>query len=144
MIVRQMEWQDLEKGLLETLENLSLVGSLSQIEQHIIYEEIKRNPLHLIFVAEEHGKIVGTLTLFIERKFIHRGGLVGHIEDVVVRSGWQGRGIGRKLVEHALDVAKQAGCYKVILDCNESNAPFYEKLGFRKYEVCMRYDTAEI
>ena len=29
-----------------------------------------------------------------------------------------------------MEMAKQNGCYKVILDCSESNVGFYEKCGF--------------
>jgi glucosamine-phosphate N-acetyltransferase len=37
-------------------------------------------------------------------------------------------------------VARKENCYKVILDCSQNNIPFYEKAGFREYEVSMRYD----
>ena len=33
--------------------------------------------------------------------------------------------------------AKEAGCYKVILDCAEANAAFYEKCGLTRKEVQM-------
>ncbi len=51
--------------------------------------------------------------------FIHLGGLVGHIEDVVVAKEFQGKGIGEKLIEASLNFAKNCGCYKTILDCAE-------------------------
>jgi glucosamine-phosphate N-acetyltransferase len=35
-------------------------------------------------------QIVGTGTLFVERKLLHNGGLAGHIEDVVVDSTIRG------------------------------------------------------
>ena len=37
--------------------------------------------------------IIGSTTLLIEQKFIHDGGKVGHIEDVVTRKGYEGFGI---------------------------------------------------
>ena len=36
-----------------------------------------------------------------------------------------------------MDQAREAGCYKVILDCSDSNVKFYEKCGFQKKEVQM-------
>lgn len=33
--------------------------------------------------------------------------------------------------------AKEAGCYKVILDCAENNVAFYEKCGLTRKEVQM-------
>lgn len=37
----------------------------------------------------------------------------------------------------ALDAAKEAGAYKTILDCSESNVSFYEKAGLTKKDVQM-------
>ncbi len=36
-----------------------------------------------------------------------------------------------------LDYAREAWCYKVILDCSDQNVAFYEKCGFEKKEVQM-------
>ena len=77
----------------------------------------------------------------IEKKFIHSCGKVAHIEDVVTRKGYEGIGIGSALVERALEFSANLGCYKVILDCSESNVAFYEKNGFKRYGVAMRYDS---
>jgi glucosamine-phosphate N-acetyltransferase len=41
------------------------------------------------------------------------------------------------LIEELTAVAKQQGCYKVILDCSESNQAFYEKCGLTRKEVQM-------
>ena len=141
MKIRKMEKGDLEKGFLESLKNLSTVGDLPIEEWHIICDEILQNPVYTIFVAEEEeGKIVGTATFLLERKFIHKGGFVGHIENVAVQKENQGQGIGGKLVAHAISYAKEKDCYKVILDCSDHNVPFYEKFGFKKAEICMRLD----
>lgn len=42
-----------------------------------------------------------------------------------------------RIVAAAVEAALQAGCYKVILDCTESNAPFYEACGFKRKELQM-------
>ena len=49
----------------------------------------------MIFVALDGDRIVGTCTLLIESKFIHDGGIVGHIEDVSVDAKYQGTGVGK-------------------------------------------------
>jgi len=36
-----------------------------------------------------------------------------------------------RLIDHLLAVSRSMGCYKVILDCNDQNIAFYEKLGFK-------------
>ena len=76
----------------------------------------------------------------IEQKFIHDGGLVGHIEDVVVRKDYERRGIGIKLVTSMLERAKEKNCYKTILDCKDDVKQFYERIGFKRESNCMRYD----
>lgn len=78
VIIRPIEFEDIEKGFLEVLKAKEKL------------QKIKSNPLHKIFVAEEEHqdggkKIVGTTTLFIEPKFINKGMRVGYIEDVSVR-----------------------------------------------------------
>ena len=83
--IREIEEDDLEKGFLETLDFLRNTSDLDKNKAKEILKKIKQNPNHIIHVAIDNKKIVGSTTLFIEQKFIHDGGLVGHIEDVVVR-----------------------------------------------------------
>ena len=138
--IREIEEDDIEKGFLETLDFLRNASGLDKNKTKEILKKIKQNPDHIIHVAIDDKKIVGSTTLFIEQKFIHDGGLVGHIEDVVVRKDYEGQGIGMKLVISLLDVAKQRKCYKTILNCEDNLKPFYEKIGFKKATNEMRYD----
>jgi glucosamine-phosphate N-acetyltransferase len=138
--IREIEEDDIEKGFLETLDFLRNASSLDKNKTKEILKNIKQNPNHIIHVAIGDKKIVGSTTLFIEQKFIHDGGLVGHIEDVVVRKDYEGQGIGMKLVISLLDVAKQRKCYKTILNCEDNLRQFYEKIGFKKATNEMRYD----
>ena len=105
-----------------------------------VLQKIKQNPNHIIHVAVDDNKIIGSTTLFIEQKFIHDGGLVGHIEDVVVRKDYEGKGIGIKLVISMLERAKEKNCYKTILDCKDDVKQFYERIGFKHESNGMRYD----
>lgn len=139
--IREIKPSDLEMGLLEVLTDLTEVGDLKPGAAKKILSRIASNPLHKIFVAvDSKGKVVGTTTLLVEPKFIHEGGKVGHIEDVVVRKSYQGRDIGQMLVRAAIEHARKLHCYKCILDCEEAVAGFYERLGFRRYELEMRMD----
>ena len=138
--IREIKQDDLEKGFLEALDFLRNASGLDKNNAKEILKKIKQNPNHIIHVAIDDRKIIGSTTLFIEQKFIHDGGLVGHIEDVVIRKDYEGRGIGMKLVISLLDVAKQRKCYKTILNCEDSLKQFYEKIGFKKTTNEMRYD----
>jgi len=140
IIIREIEEDDLEKGFLETLDFLRNTSDLDKNKANEILKKIKQNPNHIIHVAIDNKKIVGSTTLLIEQKFIHNGGLVGHIEDVVVRKDYEGKGIGIKLVTSLLERAKEKNCYKTILDCKDDVKQFYERIGFKHESNSMRYD----
>ena len=138
--IREIVETDIENGFLESLDSLRKASDLDKETAKEILKKIILNPDHIIHVAEENGKIVGSTTLLIEQKFIHNGGRVGHIEDVVVSKEFEGRGIGIKLVTSLLKKAKEMECYKTILDCEEKLIPFYERIGFKQESNQMRYN----
>ena len=140
IIIREIEEGDLENGFLETLDFLRNTRDLDKNKANEILKKIKQNSNHIIHVAVDGNKIVGSTTLFIEQKFIHDGGFVGHIEDVVVRKDYEGKGIGIKLVMSMLERAKEKNCYKTILDCKDDVKQFYEKIGFKRESNGMRYN----
>lgn len=140
IIIRKIKESDLHNSFLESLDSLKLASNLSREKAESILKKIMHNQNHVIFVAILNDKIIGSTTLLIEQKFIHDGGLVGHIEDVVVSKKHEGIGIGLKIMQVALEYAKNQGCYKTILDCDDKVMPFYERLGFKRHSNGMRYD----
>ena len=140
IIIREIQESDLEKGFLECLDNLKIASDLEKDSAKNILNSILDDSNHIIHIAELDGKIVGSTTLLIEQKFIHKGGFVGDIEDVVVREGFERKQIGKKIIESLLEIAKNRGCYKTILDCKDDVKEFYEKIGFRHESNCMRFD----
>ena len=139
-IIRELRKEDLWNGFLTTLDSLRQASDIDRNKADEIFEKINSNPDHIVVIAEVDGKIVGTTTLLIEPKFIHKGGLVGHIEDVVVDKNFQGQKIGEKIMKYLLEFAKNRGCYKTILDCTDDVKPFYEKLGFKHIANELRFD----
>ena len=140
IIIRKISESDLENGFLESLDNLKHASDLGQTTAKNILNKILNDENHIIHVAEYDGKIVGSTTLLIEQKFIHQGGFVGHIEDVVVRKEFEKLGIGMKLVNSLLQVAEERKCYKTILNCEDSLKSFYERVGFKHKSNEMRFD----
>ena len=142
IVVREIHERDLGIDFCTTLSNLADVGELILDKNRILelYLTIKKNSNSKIFVAVIKNKIVGSITTIIEQKFIHNGGKVCHIEDVVTRKGYEKMGIGSLLVKKAIDFAILENCYKVILSCSEQNILFYQKNGFYKHEIAMRLD----
>ena len=140
LIIRELEEKDFKNGFLTTLDVLRETSSMGEGKAIEIFKKIKSNPEHIIIIAEIEGRVIGSTTLLIEPKFIHQGGVVGHIEDVVVDKKFQGKKIGEKIITHVLEIAKNHGCYKTILDCSDSVKPFYEKLGFKYNSNELRFD----
>ena len=138
--IREIVEADIEKGFLKSLDSLRKASELDKEVAKDILKKIISDPNHIIHVAEDNEKIVGSTTLLIEQKFIHNGGCVGHIEDVVVSKEFEGRGIGIKLVTSLLEIANTRNCYKTILDCKDELIPFYERIGFKQESKQMRYN----
>ena|SRR5438309_8411911 len=138
--IRELQEKDLFNGFLESLDSLRKASDLDQKKAKTIFKKIKSRTEHIIYVAVQDSRVIGAATIFIEPKFIHQGGNVGHIEDVVVSKKHQGEGIGQKLVEALLAYAEKKGCYKTVLDCTDEVMPFYKKLGFKHFSNSMRFD----
>jgi len=130
---------DLFNGFLETLSALR-DPELTPDEARQL-NDIRRESGIDTYVAKMADEVVGTFSVFIERKFIHKGGKVAHIEDVAVREDMQRKGIGKAMMQAVDSIANLAGCYKIILDCGDHNIGFYEKCGYRLHEKMMRKDT---
>ena len=91
-----------------------------------IAKYLERNP-RTSFVATEKGfDVIGAI-------MCGHDGRRGYVYHTCVRADRQGEGIGRALVEAALDALKAEGIHKVALvvfDRNEKGNAFWEKLGF--------------
>lgn len=105
--------------------------------------EIFKDGQRPVFVAEEDGAVLGyAFCLFQQQKNSHALTDIKtlYIDDLCVDETQRGKHIGRKLYEHVLDFAKEAGCYNVTLNvwaCNESAMRFYEKCGLKPQKVGM-------
>ncbi len=86
---------------------------------------LNRNP-QTCFVAAEEEKIVGAI-------MVGSDGRRGYIYHTAVHPDYRRRGIGKALVERALQALKEIGIHKVAMVVFRSNLDgnlFWEKLGF--------------
>jgi GNAT superfamily N-acetyltransferase len=75
------------------------------------------------------------------------------LEDLWVLPDYIGRGIGRKLFEHAVGIAKRSGGQYLELEADPNAEPFYTRMGCKKVGEsisewgriipCMRYDLQD-
>lgn len=109
---------------------------LSAEEAQKIFTRIKSYPNYKIFVAKAEGETVGTFALLIMDNLAHMGAPSGIVEEVAVHPNWQGKGIGKQMMEFAMNRCREMGCYKLALSSNlkrEAAHHFYESLGFQKH-----------
>jgi len=137
--LRPLAKDDFDKGIFDCLEQLSITGDISQKKFVERFEEMKKAGGYYTIAIEDEdqGKIVGLGTLFVEMKFLRNCGKAGHIEDIVVHDSQRGKNLGKRIIEQLKHIGKELGCYKLILDCNEKNIPFYEKCGLTVKDVQM-------
>ena len=120
---------------LTTVEN-SEGNIISEKEYAVFLSNLEKN-VHIYVLQTEQEELVGMATIIIEKKLIHGGSKVAHIEDVVVDQKYRGMGYGKVLVNNLIRKSKKFGCYKIILNCHEKNIGFYEKHGFQQKNVEM-------
>ncbi len=137
-VIREMTGPDLANGFLEALAALAEVNLTFEAAAEVFRARLRAGIR--TYVACVGDRVMGTVSLVVEPKFIHAGGKVGHIEDVAVHPDCRHLKLGTALVRHATDQARKLGCYKVILSCYERLVPFYEGMGYHKQDVGMRLD----
>jgi GNAT superfamily N-acetyltransferase len=135
MIIRIAAENDLP-GILELYAQPELDDEqiLDINEAKAIFDKMKKYPDYHVYVAEIDGKIVGTFALAIMDNLAHMGSKSGLIEDVAVLESLQGQGIGKQMMNFAINICKEKSCYKVCLSSNlkRQNAhKFYESIGFK-------------
>lgn len=144
IIIRDLLVEDLEKGFFETLESLTDVRlDITKINDLMKANEIFAQRMAnsiLTYVAIENDRVIGTLSLVPDIKFIHGGSLVMHIEDVAVHKLHQGNHVGLSLLQHAIQQATRLGAYKIVLNCYRELADYYARVGFHKHDLCLRLD----
>jgi GNAT superfamily N-acetyltransferase len=109
---------------------------LAKDKAETIFHRITGYPNYKIYIALLNGKVVGTFALLIMDNLGHLGAPSGIVEDVAVDPDCQGRGIGRAMMQHAMQSCREAGCYKLSLSSNlkrEQAHRFYKSLGFNQH-----------
>ncbi len=98
------------------------------------FAAIDRDPNQLLAVTDRDGQVIGVLQLSFIPGLTRRGMWRGQIEGVRVAAGERGGGIGRAMIEWAIEECRQRGCGMVQLTSDKRRAGahgFYEALGFR-------------
>ncbi|MBN1413148.1 MAG: GNAT family N-acetyltransferase [Spirochaetales bacterium] len=99
-----------------------------------IFNEMKNHPRYSVYVARVDEKIAGTFFLSIKDNQTSEGKAAGLVEDVVVSEEMRLKGIGRKMIQHAMKICSENNCYKMCLSSQLKKIrarKFYKRIGFR-------------
>ena len=84
---------------------------------------LKSNQVYfpIVIISKADDKVVGTGTVFMEKKFLRGLSTVGHIEDIAVDKDQQGKKLGLRIIQALTGISEGLGAYKTILNCNDDN-----------------------
>ena len=90
------------------------------------------DPAHHVLLAKDKDDVLGLVSLGTRRTILHASPS-GLIDEMVVAERGQGRGIGRLLLEAAVDKCRAIGCGEIEVATEKSNTKaraFYRNCGF--------------
>ncbi|RJP31038.1 MAG: GNAT family N-acetyltransferase [Actinobacteria bacterium] len=129
--IRECAWGDFEP----VLELLRQLWPGRELDREALADVFRHN----LGLASQHylcavsgGEVVGFCSLSV-RKSLWGQGFLGYLDEMVVDEKRRGEGIGGRLLERALELAKEDGCRRVELDSafhREDAHRFYESHGF--------------
>lgn len=105
--------------------------TLEESREH--WKEIQGNKSIKYFGAVDDGKVVASCWSAFMPNLTHHGRSICFIENVITDAAYRRQGLGRRVIEMAVQDARVSGCYMVCLLSNARRTEahkFYEKLGF--------------
>ena len=100
---------------------------------YIAFDEINEDEHNYLIVVEDGNKIIGTLQLTVIPYLTYQGRRRAQIEGVRIDESYRNRGIGKLMIEWAINKAREVGCHLVQLTMDKQRLEtieFYRKLGF--------------
>jgi GNAT superfamily N-acetyltransferase len=136
--VREIKDDELNK-LLKLYKHLNPDDPELTVDERVkqIWQAIMEDPNHFCLVIEEDGVIVSSCIMVIIPNLTRNARPYALIENVVTHEQYRKRGYGTVVIKKAIEIAKEKGCYKVMLMTgrkDEATLRFYEKAGFNKGE----------
>ena len=108
--------------------------ALLELQRH--FEELNRSGYVAVAVVDR--TIVGTYSMYFCSNLARGGRPFAVVENVIVAAADRRQGIGRALMAHAKQSAREKNCYKLMLATGADrleNIKFYEACGFSGNKV---------
>ena len=123
------------------LEDLAaLYGELVNEKTDIVklrdaYGRIGASPEYIVLAAKVDGMLIGSLMGIVCTDLIADCRPFMYIDNVIVKNGYRGIGVGGRLIQKIEETAKQRDCYATIIiskSFRKEAHRFYEKLEYRR------------
>ena len=119
---------------------------MSENEIIQVWQQIQQHPDYYIYLACLDNKAIGTFSLLFMPTMMHIGFHKSAILDsVTIISSYRGQGYGKQMMQQALNISADAGCYKVTLSSNikrDRAHKFYKSLGFQQHRWSFSYQLS--
>ena len=132
MLIRPVEADDFEQ-LGELMRQLNPDDPAFDNRNFQVFQEILPDPHFIVLVVEQDARLIGSLYLNIIPNLSRGGRPYALVENVIIDQGSRRQGIGKALMEKAIALAWEVGCYKLMLLTGRKGPEvhaFYKKLGF--------------
>ena len=123
--------------ILELLYDLDRPKPTDKKETQVFKNKIKdyfSDPQKTILVAKQDSKIVGLVSIIFLKR-LNRVKLEMYIPELIVTKEFRYSGIGKKLIQYCIDLAKKKDCYRIRLESGnqrKESHKFYKCLGFEQ------------
>ena len=105
---------------------------------HGILAEMARYPDFRAYLLLRDGHLVGSFSLLVFGGPSHDGVPQALLDGVVIARAVRAMGLGQAMMEHAFNLARAAGCYKMSLSSSlkrQDAHRFYTQLGFDQHGI---------
>lgn len=140
--IRKLKHEDLDKfkELIRLFENVFEMKNFTMPDDDYLQQMLDKETF-FVFVASLGNRVVGGLTSYTLHQYYSKQPLV-YIYDLAVKTGFQRRGIGRKLIAGITDYCKQTGMEEVFVQADEIDkhaVDFYRSTGATPEKVIHFY-----
>ena len=108
---------------------------IPQDDAHLraVWRSILADPNHHLIVEEEEGRVAASCVCVVIPNLTRSVRPYALIENVVTHPDFRGRGLATACLERARDIARDSGCYKIMLLTgakDEKTLHFYRHAGY--------------
>lgn len=128
--IRLMSVEDLDDIMEVETESFTIPWS-----RDAFFNEIETNHFATYIVIEDKGKVIGYCGVWI---IVDEA----HITNIAVLPSYRGQGLGDRLMESMIEIAKEMGAVTMTLEVRVSNTPaqtLYKKFGFAEGGIRKNY-----